>query len=331
MQEKLLSISIAAYNVEQYLVKTLQSLILDAEHMKVLEVIIVNDGSKDNTPQIGQEYVLKYPDTFKLINQENGGYGSTINTSLAVARGKYYKLLDGDDWYISDALSGLLDYLKDAQADLIVCPYYMVTTKTEEEVHHPDIPSQTVEINSLQLENRQFQMHGIVVKTETLRGYKHPIATHCFYTDAEYVFYCVAASKTISRYNRGVYCYRLGVTGQSVSREGMQKHYKEQFTVSERICDCYEKQRLYFSGEKKKIIDCMVNISLYCSFNYCMLLGEPQKHKMELKEFDERIKNNYPEAYRCGNGSRVIKLIRKVGFRFFPLFCKYMMFKDSRG
>ena len=102
MQEKLLSISIAAYNVEQYLVKTLQSLILDAEHMKVLEVIIVNDGSKDNTSQIGQEYVLKYPDTFKLINQENGGYGSTINTSLAVARGKYYKLLDGDDWYDSE-------------------------------------------------------------------------------------------------------------------------------------------------------------------------------------------------------------------------------------
>ena len=86
---KTLTISIASYNVEKFLRETLDSL-CSPEILDDIEVIIVNDGSKDSTPLIAQEYVTKYPQSFILIDKENGGYGSTINASLDIAKGKYF-------------------------------------------------------------------------------------------------------------------------------------------------------------------------------------------------------------------------------------------------
>ena len=62
-----------------------------------VEIIIVDDGSKDNTAQIGDEYVKQYPDTIKCIHQENGGHGQAVNTGLKNATGLYFKVLDSDD------------------------------------------------------------------------------------------------------------------------------------------------------------------------------------------------------------------------------------------
>lgn len=330
MYSKTLSISIAAYNVEQFLRKTLDSLILDDDHMSELEVIVVNDGSKDGTQLIAEEYVQNYPETFCLINKPNGGYGSTINASLAQAKGRYYKLLDGDDWYDSDALCGLLDYLKNTHADLVISPYYTVNVKATEVPHHSEIPEQTIALESLHLKDNGFQMHGITVKTETIRQLNHSIATHCFYTDLEYIFYCIVASRTISRYNRGVYYYRLGVNGQSVSREGIQKHYKEHLTVTERICQCYENECQELVGRKKDIVDNEVTIAIYGVFNSYMVLYDSRKHRQELKHFDEYIKKQYPKAYQQGYYSSVVKTVRKLGFRFYGLLCAYMKFKLGR-
>ncbi len=105
--EKLLTISIAAYNVEGYIRNTLDSLIVP-EILDKLEVFIVDDGGNDNTLQIAREYESKYPETFHAVHKENGGYGSTVNYSIAHATGKYFKLLDGDDWYLSRNLKRLI-------------------------------------------------------------------------------------------------------------------------------------------------------------------------------------------------------------------------------
>ena len=105
--KKNLTISIAAYNVENYLEKTLDSLIID--NLDKLEVLIVNDGSKDNTKKIAQKYCKKYPNSIKLIDKENGGYGSTINAGIKEATGKYFKQLDGDDWYNTENLNRLVE------------------------------------------------------------------------------------------------------------------------------------------------------------------------------------------------------------------------------
>ena len=95
--QKVISFSIAAYNIEVYAKQLLDSFI-DEKTMDEIEVLIINDGSNDQTVNICQEYVNKYPNVFRLINKENGGHGSTINKGIKIAKGKYFKPIDGDDW-----------------------------------------------------------------------------------------------------------------------------------------------------------------------------------------------------------------------------------------
>ena len=105
---KILTVVIPSYNVEQFLEKTVQSFLAD-EVIQDIEILIVNDGSKDRTKEIGQQFEEKYPQSIKLVDKENGGHGSTINKGLSIAAGKYFKVVDGDDWVDTQAF---VNYVK---------------------------------------------------------------------------------------------------------------------------------------------------------------------------------------------------------------------------
>ena len=117
---KILTIIIPTYNMEKYLRRCLDSLIIDEEGMKQLEVLVINDGSKDSSSQIAHEYQDKYPDTYRVIDKENGNYGSCINRGLKEATGKYVKVLDSDDTYDNHSLVEYLQTLNTIDVDIIV-------------------------------------------------------------------------------------------------------------------------------------------------------------------------------------------------------------------
>ena len=77
-----------------------------------LEVLIVDDGSKDDTAEIAKRYEERYPNTFKLVKKENGGWGSTLNKGIEIGTGKYFKQLDGDDYFSHENLDDFILYLK---------------------------------------------------------------------------------------------------------------------------------------------------------------------------------------------------------------------------
>lgn len=106
--EKILTIVIPTYNMQDYLRRCLDSLIVPEEQMQLLEVLVVNDGSKDNSSAIAHEYQDKYPGTFRVIDKENGNYGSCVNRGLKEATGKYIKILDADDWFDTKALTSFV-------------------------------------------------------------------------------------------------------------------------------------------------------------------------------------------------------------------------------
>ena len=120
--EKILTISIAAYNAEKYISKCLDSL-LNTRVRDQLEIIIVNDGSTDDTLIIAQRYYVNYPNIIKIIDKENGGHGSTINASIKEATGKYYKIIDSDDWVDENGLEKLVDYLSYHNVDMVLNPF----------------------------------------------------------------------------------------------------------------------------------------------------------------------------------------------------------------
>ncbi len=97
---KLLSIAVPCYNSQAYMKKCVESLLYGGDEV---EIIIVNDGSKDDTPCIAEEYASKYPDVVKTVHQPNGGHGEAVNAGLRNATGLYFKVVDSDDWVDSSA------------------------------------------------------------------------------------------------------------------------------------------------------------------------------------------------------------------------------------
>ena len=117
-----LSVIIPIYNVEDYLAKCLDSVILANE--TDYEIILVNDGSTDSSPAIAASYRDRYPDLIRLINTENMGLGSARNTGMANARGEFVYFLDSDDYLAPGAMRRMLDSL---DRDFDICIFDSVT------------------------------------------------------------------------------------------------------------------------------------------------------------------------------------------------------------
>ena len=93
---KLISFAIPCYNSAAYMRKCIESILPGGDDV---EIIIVDDGStKDNTLEIAREYEAEYPSIVKAVHQENGGHGQAVNTGLSYATGRYFKVVDSDDW-----------------------------------------------------------------------------------------------------------------------------------------------------------------------------------------------------------------------------------------
>lgn len=107
---KLLSIAIPCYNSAAYMRKCVDSLLPGGEDV---EIIIVNDGSKDDTPVIAEEYRERFPSIVKVVNKENGGHGSAVNAGIEQASGLYFKVVDSDDWVSQSAYIQILNKLKE--------------------------------------------------------------------------------------------------------------------------------------------------------------------------------------------------------------------------
>ena len=116
--QKLLSIVVPTYNMEKYLPRCLDSLLLSEDEMSKMEVLVINDGSRDSSLQIAQEYENLYPQTFRVIDKENGNYVSCVNRGLQEASGKYIKILDADDSFSNEVFDDFISYLKQEDVDL---------------------------------------------------------------------------------------------------------------------------------------------------------------------------------------------------------------------
>ena len=323
MKEKILTISIAAYNIEATIEEAMSSLTGVNDFLDKTEIIIVNDGSTDNTSALAHAFAQKYSDSVKVVDKKNGGYGSTINSSLAIAKGKYYKLLDGDDWFEKNNLLDFINFLDSSNADIVISPYYQVRdSKVDCIDKHNEINDKNNDITNTQFKETTFLMHEITVKTDTLRKVNRGIAENCFYTDSEYVFYALASSQDIARFSKPVYCYRLGVDGQSVSLTGIRKHYKDYFVVAQKMYEYYENIAPTINGGKRMILSTSVRNYTYHLYHAYILLENHKLARKEIISIDKFIKEKYPKSYVLGFNSKLVKTLRNSKFILFPLFAR---------
>lgn len=254
---KLLTISIAAYNVEKTIEECLDSF-LPCKHLNDLEILVINDGSHDHTVEIVSRYEKHYPGIIKLVNKENGGHGSTINKSLSLATGKFYKVIDGDDWVKPEELDKLCDWLKKTDSDLVINAFkWCYPDKPYEEhdekgfkLHHVYTFDEMYSVHGLN--TSVFPMTAITISTERLHKIGMHIKEKCFYADNEFVVFCGIAAETVSFDDSCAYQYRMGQATQSVSSEGFYRHLEDYFAIFGDLLDIYTNRLPSFEGSTKE-------------------------------------------------------------------------------
>ena len=217
--KKLLTICVPAYNVEEYIEKNLRSYEQELIRTRV-EVLIINDGSSDRTKELAEQYSDKYPETYRVIDKENGGHGSTINRGIEEAKGMYFKVVDGDDWLTQTALIKLLRELEKSSADLVITDYQTIDKKSgdREVIRYCSLESGALyTIGELTQKKALVSMATACYKTEILLKHRVRLLEKTYYVDEQLNVQPFAFINTIFYMNLVLYNYLIGNQSQSMA------------------------------------------------------------------------------------------------------------------
>lgn len=353
--DKLLTVVVPSYNASKYLDFNLQSFLRPSVPKK-LEVIVVDDGSTDDTARIADAYHEKYPDTVKVVHKENGGHGSGINAGLRVATGKYFKVVDADDWVDHEALEKLLCYIAsvnvagadtdidtaqvraDAKAwardkavlvpDVICNNYYWRLTdqakspdEYERKVEFAE-PFSGVEYHKVydfeSIADRCYvKMHNMTIRTDILREHQIQIDEHCYYVDMEYILYPMPYVETIAFLPEFLYQYQIGRQGQSMDPAKMQRNATQYDHVLASIYAYYDAHcRDIEQPNRKKYIDRLISRFYASRIKILLSMPDAAKRKREFMMMEQTLKGDYRDVYDA-NLNSAIRILRRSRYLFY--------------
>jgi glycosyltransferase involved in cell wall biosynthesis len=264
------------------------------------------------------------------VDKENGGHGSTINKGIQEAKGKYFKVVDADDWVLEQGMLELMNTLRKTDSDLVVSNFYWYHDKkqtTSVEIKEPFNGveyGKEYEFDSV-CTDMYVKMHGMTLKTEILK--KIPkIDEHCYYVDVEYVLFPIPWIKTVTCIPDFVYMYRIGIPGQSMNINKMQKNQENFDRVLTTMFDFYQENYKKLTREKLDYINKYLGRVVASRFKIFLSFPYSKAVKTEMKAFDEKVKKNYPEIYHAVKQKAVL-MLRKSGYRLY--FAAQWMYKLS--
>jgi glycosyltransferase involved in cell wall biosynthesis len=235
---KQLTIAVPSYNVEKTLEATLASLCID-ELLPFLDIVVVNDGSKDGTAGIAAAFCERYPDSVRLIHKQNGGHGSAVNTGIDAARGRYFKVVDGDDRLDRAGLSALITALQKSESDLVATNYKKVLPDGSEagDMDFSGVSYNTVyPFEQLPTDGSiYFGIHSSTFKTEILKKNVIRLQEHTFYVDTEYALLPIPFIHTVEILPERVYLYTVGSAQQSIDTANFVRRYDDHLRVVTRL------------------------------------------------------------------------------------------------
>lgn len=227
--DKILSVIIPTYNMEKYLHRCLESLIVN-NGFESLEVLVINDGSKDSSSIIAHSYESRYPNVFRVIDKGNGNYGSCINRGLKEAAGKYVKILDADDNFNTVNFESFLSAIQTIDADLIISDYVKVSEDENilEECSYRFSESGIMSFESICTSNDflKTQMHAVTYRRKMLLDMNYVQTEGISYTDQQWIFAPMLKVKTVWHFSKPVYRYLIGRAGQTINESSAIKYAK---------------------------------------------------------------------------------------------------------
>ena len=242
---KLLTVAIPCYNSQDYMEKCIDSLLIGGEDV---EIIIVDDGSKDMTPEIADSYAKKHPEIVRAIHQENGGHGEAVNTGIRNAQGIFFKVVDSDDWVDAEAYQKILATLRElvgngSQLDMLISNFVY----EKEGAKHKKVMKYTSAIPKEKLftwkDVRHFSkgqyilMHSVIYRTQLLRDCGLELPKHTFYVDNLFVYVPLPYVKNMYYLDVDFYRYFIGREDQSVNEKVMISRIDQQIRVNKIMID----------------------------------------------------------------------------------------------
>lgn len=285
---KYISFAIPSYNSEDYISRASESILPGGEDV---EIIIVNDGSKDGTLKIAKEYKEKYPDIIKVVDKENGGHGDAVNFGLANATGKYFKVVDSDDWVNEEALLLILSFLKelerdDKEIDMLVSNYVYekVGAAHKKCIHYRNVlPQDKIftwdEIGRFHLD-QYILMHSVIYRTSMIKLSQMTLPKHTFYVDNIYVYYPLPHVRKIYYMDVDFYRYFIGREDQSVNEKVMISRVDQQIFVTKTMIDMYHLRDI----SSRKLRHYMVNyLAIMMTVSSILLIRSKKQENLEKK------------------------------------------------
>lgn len=243
---KLLTFAIPCYNSQDYIEHCIKSLLPGGDDV---EILVIDDGSKDSTADIADAYEKKYPGIVRAIHQENGGHGEAVNAGIRNATGLYFKVVDSDDWVDGEAYEKILNKLRelaggDKTLDMMISNYVYekAGAKHKKVMHYPSLPKDCIFTwNEAKLHKGQYiLMHSVIYRTKLLRECGLVLPKHTFYVDNIYVYKPLPNVKTMYYMDVDFYRYYIGREDQSVNEKVMIGRIDQQIKVNKIMIDEFD-------------------------------------------------------------------------------------------
>ena len=268
---KLLTFAIPSYNSQDYMEHCILSLLPGGDDV---EILIVDDGSKDRTAEIADEYERKYPGIVRAIHQENGGHGEAVNAGIRNATGLFFKVVDSDDWVDYEAYMKILKKLRElAGGDTVLDMFIANYVYEKEGVRHKKI----MRYSSLPQDKiftwneagrfhkgQYILMHSVIYRTQLLRECGLELPKHTFYVDNIYVYKPLPSVKHMYYMDVDFYRYFIGRDDQSVNEKVMIGRIDQQIKVNKIMIDQYDLRTIQNPKLRKYMtsyLDIMMTVS----------------------------------------------------------------------
>ena len=300
---KLLSFAIPCYNSAEYMEKTIRSILTGGDRV---ELIIVDDGSKDNTLEIANKYQRKFPDIVKVVHQENGGHGDAVNSGLTHATGKYFKVVDSDDWVNAEAYKEVLETLRsfvmgEQTLDMLITNFvYEKQGAKHKRVmqYRTALPKRQLctwkDVKVFML-GQYILMHSVICRTELFRDCKLELPEHTFYVDNIFVYEPLPHVHTMYYLNVNFYRYFIGRSDQSVNEQVMIGRIDQQIRVTKLMLGYYDVTKIQNRKLRHYMVRYLEIMMVICSI---LAIKSGSEENMEKKKaLWEELKKSNPALY----------------------------------
>lgn len=304
---KILTVAIPCYNSQDYMRHAVESVLVGGEDV---EILIINDGSVDDTGKIADELEQEYPGIIRAIHQENGGHGEAVNAGIRNAKGLYFKVLDSDDWLDREALVKVMEKLRSFIREGRLVDMFLANYVYEKPSVHKHkairyegvFPQEKIfgwsDIKKFKI-SQNILMHSVIYRTQMLLDCSLELPKHTFYVDNIFVYTPLPYVKTMYYMDVDLYRYFIGRDDQSVNEKVMMGRIDQQIKVNKLMIDAHDLNKI----KNKKLRDYMVKyLAMMMTVSSVFLIKEGSEESLEKRtELWKYLKNSSRNTYRLVN------------------------------